>query len=129
MEKRMLGRTGIAVTDVGLGCWQIGGVSFRDGSPSGWSGVTTSESIEMLKEAWNEGVNFFDTADAYGRGKSEVLVGMGLEGHKTESVIGTKVGEQSRSPWTGLFGALDASIVLSKMAPGPNLRIFGGCVL
>ncbi len=115
MEKRMLGRTGIAVTDVGLGCWQIGGVSFRDGSPSGWSGVTTSESIEMLKEAWNEGVNFFDTADAYGRGKSEVLVGMGLEGHKTESVIGTKVGNSLAAPGQDfsepyIRGALEASL-------------------
>ena len=115
MERRMLGRTGIAVTDVGLGCWQIGGVSFRDGSPSGWSGVTTSESIEMLKEAWNEGVNVFDTADAYGRGKSEVLVGMGLAEHKTEPVIATKVGNSLAAPGQDfsepyIRGALDASL-------------------
>ena len=115
MEMRALGNTGIEVTEVGLGCWQIGGVSFRDASPTGWSGVTTTESIQMLKEAWDAGVTFFDTADAYGRGKSEVLVGMGLEGHKTEAIVATKVGNSLAAPGQDfseayIRGALDASL-------------------
>ncbi len=115
MEFRELGKTGIRISEVGLGCWPIGGASFRGGSPTGWSGVDVMESIETVRRSWEQSVTFYDTADAYGRGKSEVLVGMGLYENKNEAVICTKVGMSLAAPGQDfsepyILGALDASL-------------------
>ena len=115
MEYRILGRTGIQVSEVGLGCWALGGASFRGGQPSGWSGSDILQSLETVRRAWDLGVTFYDTADAYGRGKSEVLVGLGLLGHKDQAVIATKVGNSLAAPGQDfsseyIRGALDASL-------------------
>lgn len=115
MDYRTLGKTGIEVSDVGLGCWAIGGASFKGGDPTGWSGADIGESVETVRLAREIGVSFFDTADAYGRGKSEVLVGMGLQGHKHQAVIATKVGNSLAAPEQNfteryIRGALDASL-------------------
>ena len=115
MRFRELGSTGIQVSEVGLGCWPIGGASFRGGSPTGWSGVDVMASIETVRCSWAEGVTFYDTADAYGRGKSEVLVGLGLYGNKEDAVICTKVGMSLAAPGQDfsepyILGALDASL-------------------
>jgi aryl-alcohol dehydrogenase-like predicted oxidoreductase len=115
MESRKLGSSGIPVSEIGLGCWPIGGASFRGGKPTGWSGVDVMESIETVRLAWKQGITFYDTADAYGRGKSEVLVGMGLYEHKTDAVVCTKVGMSLAAPGQNfsepyIQGALDASL-------------------
>lgn len=115
MQYRTLGRTGIEVSEIGLGCWGIGGASFRGGQPSGWSGADIMQSLETVRKAWEVGVTFYDTADVYGRGKSEVLVGLGLLGHKQEAVIATKVGNGMALPGKDfsaeyIRGALDASL-------------------
>ena len=70
MEYRTLGRTGIKVTDIGLGTWGIGGVSYRSGQPTGWTGGDMQKSMETIQKAWDLGVRLYDTADMYGRGKS-----------------------------------------------------------
>ncbi len=98
-----------------MGCWPIGGASFRGGSPTGWSGVDVMESVETVRRSWERGVTFYDTADAYGRGKSEVLVGLGLYENKNEAVICTKVGMSLAAPGQDfsepyILGALDASL-------------------
>lgn len=115
LPTRKLGNTGIEVTDIGLGCWAFGGASFRGGNPTGWAGSDIQKSLKTIKSAWEGGVRFFDTADAYGRGKSEVLLGMGLGANKSEAVISSKVGNSLAAP--GQFyhepyirGALDASL-------------------
>jgi aryl-alcohol dehydrogenase-like predicted oxidoreductase len=115
MVTRKLGNTGIEVTEVGLGCWALGGASFRGGQPTGWSGANIGQSLETVRRAWELGVRFYDTADAYGRGKSEVLVGMGLHEHKGDAVIATKVGNSLAAPgqfWSEPYirGGLDASL-------------------
>ncbi len=115
LATRKLGTTGIEVSDVGMGCWAIGGVSFRDGLPSGWSGADIEQSLEAVRCAWDAGVTLFDTADAYGRGKSEVLLGMALKEHKSDAVIATKVGTSLAAPgqiFTEPYirGAIDASL-------------------
>lgn len=115
LDYRKLGGTGIKVSDVGLGCWAIGGASFKGGDPTGWSGADIEESVATVRYAAEVGVSFFDTADAYGRGKSEVLVGMGLAGHKQQAVIATKVGNSLAAPEQNftepyIRGALDASL-------------------
>jgi aryl-alcohol dehydrogenase-like predicted oxidoreductase len=137
MVSRELGNTGIPVSEIGLGCWPIGGVSFRGGKPTGWSGVDVMESIETVRLAWNQGITFYDTADAYGRGKSEVLVGMGLYEHKTEAVVCTKVGMSLAAPGQNyseayIQGALDASLTRLErdyidlyLLHGPPLDLMG----
>lgn len=98
-----------------MGCWAIGGVSFRAGLPSGWSGANITQSLESVRSAWDAGATLFDTADAYGRGKSEVLLGMALGDHKDDAVIATKVGTSLAAPgqiFTEPYirGAIDASL-------------------
>lgn len=84
MKYRMLGRTGIRVSEIGFGAWAIGGTSY---------GTTRDEdSLEALAAAWEHGVNFFDTADTYGNGHSEELVGKFLKGKRDQAVIATKAG-------------------------------------
>ncbi len=115
MTYRALGSTGIEVSDIGLGCWAIGGTSFRGGSPTGWAGTDVHQSLDTLKRAWDLGITLYDTADAYGRGKSEVLVGLGLYGHRERAVIATKAGNSLAAPGQDfsepyIRGALDASL-------------------
>lgn len=115
MEFRNLGKTGIQVSEIGLGCWAIGGASFKAGEPTGWSGVNTQQSLETVGHSWDLAVSLYDTADAYGRGKSEVLLGMGLQDHKRQAVIATKVGVSLAAPEQNFTepyipGALDASM-------------------
>ncbi len=84
MKYRTLGRTGLSVSEVGFGAWAIGGTSY---------GPTRDEnSLEALATAWEHGVNFFDTADTYGHGHSEELIGKFLKGKRDKAVIATKVG-------------------------------------
>lgn len=94
MVNRVFGKTGWRVSQVGLGCWQFGGAIVLDGKPDGWSGITDEESSATIKRAVEFGVNFFDTADMYGWGHSEEVLGWTLKelGHRDRYYIATKVG-------------------------------------
>jgi myo-inositol catabolism protein IolS len=93
MEYRELGKSGLRVSEISLGCWAIGGPAWRDGNPVGWSGADDGESLAGLRRAFELGVNHFDTADTYGDGHSERLVGQFLKDvPRGEVVIATKVG-------------------------------------
>lgn len=89
---RTLGKSGIAVSALGLGCWAIGGEMWFEGKFDGWSGVDDQESIRAIQRALELGVTFFDTADVYGTGHSERILAQGLQGHRHEVVIATKFG-------------------------------------
>lgn len=93
MFKRQLGRSGIGVSAMGVGCWAIGG-PFTDmsGTPAGWGQVDDAESIRSLRRAHDLGVTFFDTADVYGTGHSEELLGQAFAGQRDKIVIATKFG-------------------------------------
>jgi aryl-alcohol dehydrogenase-like predicted oxidoreductase len=91
----MLGKTNLRVSEIGFGGWAIGGRVDLFGVPVGWSGVDDAESIAAIRRALDLGINFFDTADTYGEGHSEELLGKCLEG--TDCVIATKVGN-ARTP-------------------------------
>jgi Predicted oxidoreductases (related to aryl-alcohol dehydrogenases) len=90
--KRRLGNSGIEVSAMGLGCWAIGGPFFLDGLPDGWGDVDDAQSIRAIHRALDLGVNFFDTADVYGAGHSERVLGQALKGRRDEAVIATKFG-------------------------------------
>ncbi|MGH3186627.1 MAG: aldo/keto reductase [Streptosporangiaceae bacterium] len=93
---RELGRSGIKVSEVGFGCWAIGGPftdSASGGVPVGWHEADEAESAAALRRAFELGITFFDTADVYGTGDSEQVLGRALAGHRDEVVIATKFGD------------------------------------
>jgi len=89
---RTLGRSGIEVSALGLGCWAIGGPWRFNGEEAGWSDVNDSESLRALHQALDLGVNFFDTAANYGAGHSERLLGKAVKRCRGQVVIATKFG-------------------------------------
>lgn len=86
MHYRTLGRTGLRVSDVGFGAMTIGGEIF--------GATDDQESLRALHHALDLGMNFIDTADAYGRGHSEELLGQLLKTRRKEIVLATKGGNQ-----------------------------------
>ncbi|HXH41737.1 MAG TPA: aldo/keto reductase [Thermoanaerobaculia bacterium] len=92
MQYRELGKTGIKVSAIGFGGWAIGGPSEASGAPLGWGRTTDEESLAAIRCARDLGVNFFDTADSYGFGRSESLLGIVLARKRRDVVIATKVG-------------------------------------
>ncbi|MGW6276830.1 aldo/keto reductase [Kribbella sp. NPDC055071] len=84
---------GIEVSPVGFGSWAIGGpFSDEEGNPLGWGEVDDDESVRAIRRAVELGVTFFDTADVYGAGHSERVLGKALEGRRDQVVIATKWG-------------------------------------
>jgi len=86
MEYRELGRTGWNVSTISFGAWAIGGT---------WGDVKDEESLAALHRALDLGVNFFDTADVYGDGRSEQLLGKLHKGRSEKFYIATKVGRRA----------------------------------
>jgi len=85
MQYRELGRTGWKVSTISFGAWAIGGT---------WGKVDDKESIAALHRAVELGVNFFDTADVYGDGRSERLLAQLKKDHKEQIIITTKAGRR-----------------------------------
>jgi len=93
VNTRILGRSEIDVSALGMGTWAIGGpVTNEVGAPVGWGEVNDAESVRALRHALDLGITFFDTANAYGTGHSEMLLGQALEGRRDDAVIATKFG-------------------------------------
>ena len=91
--KRILGRSGIEVSALGMGCWGLSGVYWRvGGSASGWGTVDDDVSAKTIHHAMDLGVTFFDTASVYGAGHSERVVGQALKGKRDKVVLATKFG-------------------------------------
>jgi aryl-alcohol dehydrogenase-like predicted oxidoreductase len=84
MEYRDLGRTGLRVSEIGFGAWAIGG--------DAWGPVEDAESLAAMERALELDINFIDTADVYGEGRSESLVSKAISGRRDEVVISTKGG-------------------------------------
>ena len=75
MRKIVLGKTNCEVSAISLGTWAFGGESMSGKFSVGWSGQTKENSEKTLKKAWEVGINHWDTADVYGDGKSETIIG------------------------------------------------------
>ena len=88
--KRTLGRSEIEVSALGMGCWAIGGPFWSGETPNGWGEVDDEESIRAIHKALDLGVNLFDTANVYGAGHSERVLGRAFDGRRTQVVIATK---------------------------------------
>ena len=94
MKYRKFGTTDITVSEIGFGAWAIGGNAVVGGTPIGWGPADDPTSVAALRKALNVGINFFDTADFYGLGHSETLIGKEL-GKNKEAIIATKVGHRA----------------------------------
>jgi aryl-alcohol dehydrogenase-like predicted oxidoreductase len=93
LEKRPFGKTGLMVAPLTFGAWTIGGPAEMGGKQIGWSGVNDADSLDALRAAHDAGVNLFDTADAYGRGHSERLLGRAFAaGSRDKVLISSKAG-------------------------------------
>jgi aryl-alcohol dehydrogenase-like predicted oxidoreductase len=92
--KRVLGKSGIEISALGMGCWAIGGVWTWMSQPGGWGEVDDAESIRAIQRALELGVQLFDTAANYGVGHSEVILGKALGKRRDQAVIATKFGHQ-----------------------------------
>ena len=121
---RVLGRSGIEVSEIGLGCWAIGGPFSMDGMPDGWGEVDDGESVAAVRRAVELGVSFFDTADVYGAGHSEQVLGRALAGHRDEVVIATKFG-YTFDPGQRAITGEDASPGYIRRACEASLRRLG----
>lgn len=90
MRYRNLGKTGFQVSEVGFGSWGIGGNAYGNS----YGSTDDSCSLAALNQAYESGCNFFDTADVYGHGHAETLIGQALKGWKRDEVfIATTVGQ------------------------------------
>ena len=101
MEYRTLGRTGLKVSEVSFGAWAIGGGFAIGGTGIGYGTTDDETSKATIRKALELGVNLIDTADAYGAGHSEELIGEVMEGKWSECFVATKVGNERRDPEPG----------------------------
>lgn len=97
MLKRRMGKSGLVVSALGMGCWAIGGPwtwkqPGEDPFPAGWGQVDDDESIRAIHVAMDLGINFFDTAANYGAGHSESILGEAIAGRRDKVYIATKFG-------------------------------------
>ncbi|MGW0914042.1 aldo/keto reductase [Streptomyces sp. NPDC002784] len=119
---RTLGRSGIDVSALGFGCWAIGG-EWTDphGLPLGWGRVDDEESVRAVRRALDLGVTFFDTADTYGTGHSERVLGRALGKRRADAVVATKWGNVFDEEARTLTGA-DDSAAYARRALTASLR-------
>ncbi|HKO93365.1 MAG TPA: aldo/keto reductase [Polyangiaceae bacterium] len=90
LKKRTLGKSGIQVTEIGLGLWAAGGGE--------WGETDDKESLSAIDAALDQGVTFFDTADVYGNGHSEEVLGRAMRGRRDRFIVASKIG------WRGFDG-------------------------
>ena len=95
MNKRVFDGTGVSVSEIGLGAWQLGG--------SEWGDVSEDEAFKTLRAAAQNGINFFDTADVYGLGRSEELIGRFLKQCPERIFVATKLGRFPEPGWPQNF--------------------------
>jgi len=87
MNYRKIGKSNLLVSEIGFGCMSLG--------------EDKSENIKLLREAKNNGINYFDTADLYQKGQNEVFLGKAFRDVRKEVIIATKVGNKWRDDFSG----------------------------
>jgi aryl-alcohol dehydrogenase-like predicted oxidoreductase len=96
VKLRPFGNESVHVSEIGLGCWQLGG--------SDWGDLPEAEALAVLRAAADTGVTFLDTADVYGLGRSEEIVGRFLkEAGRRRFFVATKLGRFPQPGWPGNF--------------------------
>jgi len=121
MQARTLGWTGLEVSPLGLGCWAIGGPTQFRGNQFGWGQIDESEAVRAIQVALDGGITFIDTADVYGTGHSERIVGQALSGRRDQVYVATKFG-LTFDEYSGKMTGRDASPTYIKQACEASLR-------
>jgi aryl-alcohol dehydrogenase-like predicted oxidoreductase len=111
MEFRRLGRSGIKVSPLGLGTARMAGLGWRDDLAPQDTSLTKRDAIRQIQAAVDLGVTFFDTANNYGQGLSERILGEALQGRREGIVVATKFGEDptpdQEDPWSLDVGSVE----------------------
>ncbi len=102
MQRRKFGKTNLEVSEIGFGAWAIGGSFMAGNIPLGWGSTDDATSKKALETAISQGINFIDTADFYGLGHSEELIGE-VVGNNPNIIIATKVGHRLAEDQSILF--------------------------
>ncbi len=89
LATRRLGKSGMEISAIGTGLWAVGG---------GWGPVDDQQALGAIEASLDAGINFFDTADVYGNGHSEELLGKAMRGRRERFIVATKIG------WVGYDG-------------------------
>ena len=95
MNYRKIGKTDVEVSEIGFGCWTMGGPNWSNLTPVGWGDVNEDEVTAAIKVGLDAGVNHFDNADVYGNGRAERMLARALDrlGVRSDNlVVATKVG-------------------------------------
>lgn len=90
MKYRALGRTGLTVSEIGLGCWQL--------ASTAWGTQNSQDGERIVQTALDQGCTFFDTAPGYGAGRSESVLGQALKGKRSQVVLCSKFGHPAEGP-------------------------------
>jgi len=114
MKYRMLGRTGVEVSEVGLGTWQLGSAD--------WGEVPEKDALAILHRAADSGVNLFDTADVYGLGVSERVIGKFLKETRQKVHVATKLG---RAYWAKRGWPKKFTLKMAREATQKSLKNLG----
>ena len=102
MNYRSLGRSGLTVSEIGLGCWQL--------SSNAWGTHDSRDAGRIVQAALDQGCTFFDTAPGYGAGRSESVLGEALKGRRSQVVLCSKFGHPAQGPADFSVGALRPAI-------------------
>lgn len=116
MHTRPFGKSGRQVSEIGMGCWGIGGNEFGNS----YGTTDDAESIRAIRRAAELGCTFFDTADVYGHGHSERLLGIALKRVRDQVMIATKVG--GAYLYSGAWGEINFSPEYIRFALEQSLQ-------
>lgn len=100
LKKRTLGKSGLQISQIGFGLWAAGG--------DAWGPTDDQKILDAIEYALDHGVNFYDTADVYGGGHSEELLGRAMQGRRDQFIVATKIGwmdfdgEEGQSAYTSV---------------------------
>ena len=103
LKRRKLGKTSLQVSEIGLGCWQLGGQLNINGVSTTYGDVTKENTKMIVEKALDYGINTFDTADVYSLGECERRLGNILKEHRSRVHIFTKAGNVPSYSETSLF--------------------------
>jgi len=98
MDFRHLGNSDIKISEMGLGCWTMGGLNYHQGKSVGWADVDEEDILNAVKFAIDRGVNHFDNADVYGNGRAELMLARVLKKigiRSNEMIIASKMGHDA----------------------------------